>query len=197
MTANGMIQIGLYLALLLSLVIPVGNYMAKVYQGETFWLNRILGPVERLIYRMLGIRPEDEMSWKTYAGAAILFKFSFFFLLYLMLRIQGILPLNPQGFAGVSPDLAFNTAISFITNTNWQSYGGESTMSYLTQMTGLGVQNFVSAAQGMAVLVALIRGFTRRTTKTIGNFWVDLTRSTLYLLLPLSLIMAVLLVSQG
>ncbi|MBS1114278.1 MAG: kdpA [Nitrospirae bacterium] len=197
MTANGMIQIGLYLALLLSLVIPVGNYMAKVYQGETFWLNRILGPVERLIYRMLGIRPEDEMSWKTYAGAAILFKFAFFFLLYLMLRIQGILPLNPQGFPGVSPDLAFNTAVSFITNTNWQSYGGESTMSYLTQMTGLGVQNFVSAAQGMAVLVALIRGFTRRTTKTIGNFWVDLTRSTLYILLPLSLIMAVLLVSQG
>jgi K+-transporting ATPase ATPase A chain len=171
--------------------------MAKVYEGEPFGLNRILGPVERLIYRMLEIQPEDEMHWKTYAGAAIVFKLAFFFLLYIILRLQGILPLNPQGFSGVSPDLAFNTAISFITNTNWQAYGGESTMSYLTQMTGLGVQNFVSAAQGMAVLVALVRGFTRRTTKTIGNFWVDLTRSVLYILLPLSLIMAVLLVSQG
>ena len=146
---------------------------------------------------MFGIRPEDEMSWKAYAGAAILFKLAFFFLLYMILRLQGMLPLNPQGFPGVAPDLAFNTAVSFITNTNWQAYGGESTMSYLTQMMGLGVQNFVSAAQGMAVLVALIRGFTRRTASTIGNFWVDLTRSTLYILLPLSLIMAVLLVSQG
>ncbi len=171
--------------------------MAKVYQGETFWANRILGPVERLLYRMFGIRPEDEMSWKTYAGAAIVFKIACFFLLYLILRTQGILPLNPQGFAGVSPDLAFNTAVSFITNTNWQAYGGESTMSYLTQMTGLTVQNFVSAAQGMAILIALIRGFTRRTTKTIGNYWVDMTRSILYILLPLSLIIAVLLVSQG
>jgi K+-transporting ATPase ATPase A chain len=146
---------------------------------------------------MLGIRPEDEMSWKTYAGAAIVFKLAFFILLYFILRLQGILPMNPQGFPGVSPDLAFNTAISFITNTNWQAYGGESTMSYLTQMSGLGVQNFVSAAQGMAVLVALIRGFTRRSVKTIGNFWVDLTCSILYILLPLSLIMAVVLVSQG
>jgi K+-transporting ATPase ATPase A chain len=185
------------MAVLLVLVKPLGSYMAKVYEGEPFGLNRILGPVERLIYRMLEIQPEDEMHWKTYAGAAIVFKLAFFFLLYIILRLQGILPLNPQGFSGVSPDLAFNTAISFITNTNWQAYGGESTMSYLTQMTGLGVQNFVSAAQGMAVLVALVRGFTRRTTKTIGNFWVDLTRSVLYILLPLSLIMAVLLVSQG
>ena len=197
MTANGMIQIGLYFIVLLALVKPLGSYMAKVYQGETFWASRILGPVERLFYRMFGIRPEDEMSWKTYAGAAIVFKIGCFFLLYLILRLQGILPLNPQGFAGVSPDLAFNTAVSFITNTNWQAYGGESTMSYLTQMTGLTVQNFVSAAQGMAILVALIRGFTRRTTKTIGNYWVDMTRSILYILLPLSLIMAVVLVSQG
>jgi K+-transporting ATPase ATPase A chain len=197
MTANGILQIGLYLVVLLAFVKPLGSYMAKVYQGETFWASRILGPFERLIYRMFGIQPDDEMSWKTYAGAAILFKLAFFFLLYLLLRLQGILPLNPQGFPGVSPDLAFNTAVSFITNTNWQSYGGESTMSYLTQMMGLSVQNFVSAAQGMAVLIALIRGFTRRSTKTIGNFWVDLTRSTLYILLPLSLIMAVVLVSQG
>jgi K+-transporting ATPase ATPase A chain len=187
----------MYMAVLLVLVKPLGSYMARVYQGGSFGLDFILGPVERLLYRMFGIRPEDEMSWKTYAGAAILFKLAFFLVLYLMLRMQGMLPLNPQGFSGVSPDLAFNTAVSFITNTNWQSYGGESTLSYLSQMMGLSVQNFVSAAQGMAVLVALIRGFTRKTTKTIGNFWVDLTRSTLYILLPLSLIMAVMLVSQG
>ena len=197
MTANGILQIVLYLIVLVALVKPLGGYMARVYQGEPCGLDRILGPLERLIYRMFGIRPEDEMSWKAYAGAAILFKLAFFFLLYMLLRLQGILPLNPQGFPGVAPDLAFNTAVSFITNTNWQSYGGESTMSYLSQMMGLGVQNFVSAAQGMAVFVALIRGFTRRTASTIGNFWVDLTRSTLYILLPLSLIMAVLLVSQG
>jgi len=192
-----MIQIGLYFIVLLALVKPLGSYMAKVYHGESFGLNRILGPVEQLFYRMLGIKPEDEMSWKSYAGAAIVFKLACFFLLYPLLRLQGILPLNPQRFPGVSPDLAFNTAVSFITNTNWQAYGGESTMSYLTQMTGLGVQNFVSAAQGMAVLVALIRGFTRRSAHTIGNFWVDFTRSTLYILLPLSFIMAVVLVSQG
>jgi len=197
MTTNGIFQIGFYMAVLLVLVKPLGSYMAQVYQGEPFLLNRILGPLERIIYRMFDIKTEDEMSWKMYAGSALVFKLAFFFILYLLLRLQGVLPLNPQGFPGVSPDLAFNTAVSFITNTNWQAYGGESTMSYLSQMMGLGVQNFVSAAQGMAVLVALIRGFTRRTTKTIGNFWVDLTRSILYILLPLSLIMAVLLVSQG
>lgn len=197
MTTNGIIQIGFYMAVLLAFIKPLGGFMAKVYQGGPCGLDRILGPVERLMYRLFGIRPEEEMSWKSYAGAAILFKLAFFFVLYLLLRSQGILPLNPQGFPGLSPDLAFNTAVSFITNTNWQSYGGETTMSYLSQMMGLGVQNFVSAAQGMAILAALIRGFTRRTTKTIGNFWVDLTRSTLYILLPLSLIMAVLLVSQG
>ena len=197
MTTNGVIQIGLYFIVLLALVKPLGTYMAKVYQGEPFGLDRILGPVERLFYRMFGIRPGDEMSWKTYAAAAIVLKIACFFLLYLILRLQGILPLNPQDFPGISPDMAFNTAVSFITNTNWQAYGGESTMSYLTQMSGLTVQNFVSAAQGMAVLVALIRGFTKKSAKTIGNFWVDLTRSILYILLPLSLIMAVLLVSQG
>lgn len=197
MTTNGIIQIGLYVIVLLALVKPLGSYMAKVYQGGAFGLNRVLGPVERLVYRLFGIQEEDEMSWKTYAVAALAFKLAFFFLLYLILRLQGLLPLNPQGFAGVSPDLAFNTAVSFITNTNWQSYGGESTMSYLTQMMGLSVQNFVSAAQGMAVLVALIRGITRRSSRTIGNFWVDLTRSALYILLPLSFVMAVMLVSQG
>jgi K+-transporting ATPase ATPase A chain len=197
MTANGVLQIILYLVVLVAFVKPLGSYMARVYQAEPCGLDRILGPLERLIYRMFGIRLEDEMSWKAYAGACLLFKFAFFFVLYMILRLQEMLPLNPQGFPGVAPDLAFNTAVSFITNTNWQAYGGESTMSYLSQMMGLGVQNFVSAAQGMAVLVALIRGFTRRTASTIGNFWVDLTRSTLYILLPLSLIMAVLLVSQG
>ncbi len=197
MTPNGMLQIALYLGILIALVKPLGSYMAKVYEGERCGLDRIVGPVEKLIYRLLGVGPEDEMSWKQYAGAAILFKVAFLFLLYAVMRLQGILPLNPQHFSGVSPDLAFNTAISFITNTNWQSYGGESTMSYLTQMSGLAIQNFVSAAQGMAVLIAVIRGFTRRSVGSIGNFWVDLTRSTLYILLPLSLIMAIFLVSQG
>jgi len=197
MTTNGILQIMLYLIVLVALVQPLGDYMARVYQAEPCGLDRILGRLERLIYRIFGIRPDDEMSWKAYAGAAIFFKLAYFFLLYIILRLQGMLPLNPQGFLGVAPDLAFNTAVSFITNTNWQAYGGESTMSYLTQMVGLGVQNFVSAAQGMAVLVALIRGFTRRTASTIGNFWVDITRSILYILIPLSLIMAVMLVSQG
>jgi K+-transporting ATPase ATPase A chain len=197
MTANGILQIILYMFVLVALVKPLGGYLARVYQSEPCGLDRILGPLERFIYRMLGIRHEDEMSWKAYAGSAILFELAFFFFLYMILRLQGILPLNPQGFPGVAPDMAFNTAVSFITNTNWQAYGGESTMSYLTQMMGLSVQNFVSAAQGMAVLVALIRGFTRRTAITIGNFWVDITRSILYILLPLSFIMAVLLASQG
>ncbi|HMK59896.1 MAG TPA: potassium-transporting ATPase subunit KdpA [Dissulfurispiraceae bacterium] len=197
MTTSGILQITLYLGVLIALVKPLGIYMAKIYEGEPCGLNRILRPFEMLIYRLLGINTADEMSWKTYAAAAILFKFGFLFVLYALMRFQGILPLNPQNFSGVSPDLAFNTAVSFITNTNWQSYGGESTMSYLTQMAGLTVQNFVSAAQGMAVLVAVIRGFTRRTAGSIGNFWVDFTRSTLYILLPLSFIVAIFLVSQG
>jgi potassium-transporting ATPase potassium-binding subunit len=197
MTTNGILQIVLYLAVLAVCIKPLGAYMAKVYQGEPLLITRLLNPVERLIYRLLGIRPEDEMSWKMYAAACLLVKFAFFILLYTLMRLQDILPLNPQNFPGVAPDLSFNTAVSFITNTNWQAYGGESTMSYLTQMSGLAVQNFVSAAQGMAVLIALIRGFSRRTANTIGNFWVDFTRSVLYILLPLSLIMALLLVSQG
>lgn len=197
MTVNGFFQIGLYLVVLGGLVKPLGGYMAKVYAGEPNMLSRALGPVERLVYRLLCVNPGEEMSWKTYAIACILFKFSFFILLFLLMRMQDVLPLNPQNCSAVAPDLAFNTAASFITNTNWQAYGGESTMSYLTQMSGLAVQNFVSAAQGMAVLVALSRGFTRRTMGTIGNFWVDITRSTLYILLPLSLILAILLVSQG
>ncbi len=197
MITNDILQIILYIVVLIALVKPLGNYMAKVYEGEPCGLNRVLGPFERLLYRLLGTKPDDEMSWKTYAAAAIFFKLGFLLVLYAIMRFQGMLPLNPQNFTAVPPDLAFNTAVSFITNTNWQSYGGESTMSYLTQMMGLSVQNFVSAAQGMAVLVAVIRGFTRRTAASIGNFWVDLTRTVLYILLPLSLIMAVFLVSQG
>jgi K+-transporting ATPase ATPase A chain len=197
MTANGLLQIGLYIVVLGLLVKPLGAYMARIYQGETLLITRILGPVERGIYRLLGTGPEDEMSWKTYAISCLLFKFGFFLFLYALLRLQDILPLNPQGFPAVAPDLSFNTAVSFITNTNWQAYGGEATMSYLTQMSGLAVQNFTSAGQGMAVLVALIRGFARRSADSIGNFWVDFTRSVLYILLPLSLITALLLVSQG
>jgi K+-transporting ATPase ATPase A chain len=197
MTANNIIQLLLYFGALLLLAKPLGLYMARVYEGQFFVLDRALGPVERLFYRLCGIKPEEEMDWKKYAFALLIFSAAGFLLLYVMQRMQGMLPLNPQKFPAVSPDSSFNTAVSFVTNTNWQGYGGESTMSYLTQMMGLGVQNFVSAAAGMAVLVALIRGFARHSSKTIGNFWVDLTRSTLYILLPLSLIYSLLFVSQG
>ena len=160
-------------------------------------LERGLGWLERLIYRAGGVRAGDEMGWKAYALAMLAFNIVGLFAVYLLQRLQGVLPLNPQGMAAVSPDSSFNTAVSFATNTNWQGYGGESTMSYLTQMLALTVQNFVSAASGMATMVALVRGFARHSAETIGNFWVDLTRSTLYILLPLSVILALLLVSQG
>ena len=156
-----------------------------------------MGWLERLIYRLAGVGPTQEMTWKTYAVAMLLFNFAGFLVVYLLQRLQGVLPLNPQGLGAVTPDSSFNTAVSFATNTNWQGYGGETTMSYLTQMLGLTVQNFVSAAAGMAVLVAFIRGFARRSAETIGNFWVDLMRTTLYILLPLSLVLALVLVSQG
>jgi K+-transporting ATPase ATPase A chain len=197
MTGNDILQIVLYFGVLLLLAKPLGVYMARVYEGQFSGLDRVLGPVERLFYRICGIRAEEEMGWKKYTGAVLLFSAAGFFFLYFLQRLQGMLPLNPQKFAGVPPDLAFNTAVSFVTNTNWQSYGGETTMSYLTQMAGLGVQNFVSAAAGMAVLVALIRGFKRHSSETIGNFWFDLTRSTLYILMPLALVYSILLVSQG
>jgi K+-transporting ATPase ATPase A chain len=197
MTVNDILQIVLFFGVLWLLAKPLGVYMARVYEGQPSGLDRVLGPVERLFYRLCSIKPDEEMSWKKYAGAVLLFSAMGFFFLYLLQRLQGILPLNPQKFPAVSPDSSFNTTISFITNTNWQSYGGESTMSYLTQMVGLGVQNFVSAAAGMAVLVALIRGFARHSAETIGNFWVDLTRSTLYILMPLALVYSLLLVSQG
>ena len=197
MTINGLVQIGLYFVVLLALVKPLGWYMARVYENKPCGLDRLLAPVERAIYRMCGIRPMDEMSWKIYSIAMLLFNAAGLLFLYGLQRVQHLLPLNPANLGGVAPDLAFNTAASFVTNTNWQAYGGETTLSYLTQMLGLTVQNFVSAATGMAVLVALIRGLSRRNSETLGNFWSDLVRSTLYILLPLALILSLGLVSQG
>ncbi|MBI3621526.1 MAG: potassium-transporting ATPase subunit KdpA [Nitrospirae bacterium] len=197
MTTNGWLQISFYLVALLALAKPLGGYMARVYEGQPIWLDRLLGSVERAIYRLCGIREQNEMGWKEYGMATLLFSAAGFLFLYALQRLQGYLPLNPAGFGAVPPELAFNTATSFVTNTNWQAYGGETTMSYLTQMLGLTVQNFVSAATGMAVLVALIRGLARKSAETIGNFWVDLVRTTLYILLPLSVIFSLVLVSQG
>jgi len=198
MTPNGVLQLVLYLVILLALVKPLGAYMARVYEGRPCGgLDRALGWLERLIYRLSGIRPDAEMGWKTYAVAMLCFNLIGVLVVYGLQRLQGALPLNPEKLGAVSPDLAFNTAASFATNTNWQNYGGETTMSYLTQMLGLAVQNFASAASGMATLATLIRGFARRTASTIGNFWVDLTRTTLYILLPLSFVFALVLVSQG
>lgn len=197
MTTNGLTQIGLFLIVLLASVKPLGWYMARVYSDQPCGMDRVVGPFERLIYRVCGVRDSEEMTWKVYAVAMLSFNATGLIALYALQRLQGALPLNPQGFGAVAPDLAFNTAISFTTNTNWQAYAGEATLSYLTQMLGLAVQNFVSAATGMAMLVALIRGVTARTAATIGNFWVDLIRSTLYILLPLSAVLALILVSQG
>jgi potassium-transporting ATPase potassium-binding subunit len=197
MTANGILQLAFYLIVLLLLAKPLGAYMARVYEGRPIVLGRALGWLERLIYKISGIAPELEMGWKTYALTMLLFNVAGLLAVYALQRLQGVLPLNPAGLSAVSPDSSFNTAVSFATNTNWQGYGGETTMSYLTQMLALTVQNFVSAATGMAVAVALIRGFARRSVETIGNFWVDLTRSTLYVLLPLSFVLALALVSQG
>jgi len=197
MTGSAEFQLLLYVVTLLALVKPLGWYMARVYQGEACGLDGMLGPVELALYRLAGVDRAREMTWQTYAGAVLLFNAIGLIALYALLRLQGLLPLNPQRFAGVGPDLAFNTAVSFTSNTNWQAYGGESTLSYLSQMLGLGVQNFLSAGTGMAVLVALVRGFVRRDRETIGNFWVDLVRSVLYVLLPLALVLALVLVSQG
>lgn len=197
MTASGWAQIGLYVLVLLALVRPLGAYMARVYEGRRTFLHPVLAPLEQAIYRLAGVRADDEMPWHAYAGALLAFSVLSTLAVYLLLRVQGYLPLNPRGFAGVPPFISFNTASSYATNTDWQAYGGETTLSYLTQMLGLTVQNFCSAAAGMAVLVALIRGLTRHTAQSIGSFWVDLTRGTLYILLPLSLVLALLLVSQG
>ncbi len=191
------LQILIFMGSLLLLVKPLGTYMAKVYQGERLFLNHLLGSVERFIYRLSGIVPQTEMTWRVYAVSMLVFNIIGLVFVYALQRFQALLPFNPQGFGAVSPDSAWNTAVSFASNTNWQGYSGETTMSYLTQMLGMNVQNFFSAATGMAVLVALIRGIVRHTTKEIGNFWVDMTRSTLYILLPLSFVLALVLVSQG
>ncbi|MGA2450995.1 MAG: potassium-transporting ATPase subunit KdpA [Polyangiaceae bacterium] len=200
MSWQGMAQIVLFFVVLLALTKPLGAYMARVYEGRPVGLERVFGRLERLIYRACGVpdAPEQrEMRWTTYAGAMLLFHVVGIVFVYAILRLQAVLPLNPQSLAAPSPDLSWNTAVSFATNTNWQSYSGETSLSYLSQMVALTVQNFVSAAAGMAILVALVRAIARRETSGIGNFWVDLTRTTLYILLPLSVVFAVVLVSQG
>ncbi len=197
MTGNTVIQTALFLAALLGLAWPLGAYMARVYTDRPCGLDRLLGPLERRLYRLCGIDPAEEMDWKDYAACLLLFGGLSIMILYLQQRWQGVLPLNPDGQTAVAPALALNTAVSFATNTNWQAYGGESAMSHLTQALGLAAQNFLSAATGMAVLVALVRGLTRRETGLLGNFWKDLTRSTLYILLPLSVILALVFVWQG
>ncbi len=197
MLANAIIQIGLFLLLVTAISVPLGHYMARVFAGEKTFLDPLLKPVERLIYRLGGVHPENEQTWVEYAVSMLLFSAAGMLLLYGLERLQGWLPLNPQALGAVAPDLAFNTAASFTTNTNWQAYGGETTMSYLTQMAGLAFHNFVSAAAGIAIAIAVVRGFIRRNSKTIGNFWFDLTRATLWVLLPICVVMALALVWQG
>jgi len=197
MTATGTFQIVLYFGILALLIRPLGAYMARVFGGERTLLDPVLEPVARGIYRVTGVRPEREQHWTTYTVAMLLFNFSGLVLLYLLERLQHLLPLNPQGFGPVPADLAWNTAASFTSNTNWQSYSGETTMSYLVQMVGLTFHNFVSAATGIVLAVALVRGFARHSAKTVGNFWVDLVRCTLWILTPLSLVLALVLVWQG
>ncbi|MFN5351504.1 MAG: potassium-transporting ATPase subunit KdpA [Alphaproteobacteria bacterium] len=194
---NATIQIGLFFIVLFLLAKPLGSYMARVYSNNVVFLEKFFGFIERGFYRLAKIDRNVEMDWKQYAFSVLLFSLFGFLLLFVILLFQNYLPLNPENFAGLSWHLAFNTAVSFITNTNWQSYGGESTLSYFSQMVGLSVQNFLSAAVGMSVLVALIRGLNRKNTKTIGNFWVDMIRGNLYILLPLALIYTLLLGSQG
>jgi K+-transporting ATPase ATPase A chain len=197
MTAIGWLQIIAYFVLLILLVKPLGGYMARVFEGRRTFISPVLVPIERLFYRLAGVNTDAEMDWKVYAFAMILFSVIGIIFLYLLQRLQGLLPLNPQGMGAVSPDLSLNTAVSFTTNTNWQNYGGESTLSYLTQMLGLTVQNFMSAAVGIAIAIAFIRGFVRHNARTLGNFWVDMTRATLYVLIPLSIIVSLVLVWQG
>jgi K+-transporting ATPase ATPase A chain len=197
MTLNGLLQIVLYAGLLVLLIKPLGLYMARVFTGNWTPLDPILRPVERLIHRLSGVHPEQEQHWTTYTSTMLLFNFAGLVFLYALQRLQHLLPLNPQAFGPVAPETAFNTAVSFTSNTNWQSYAGESTMSYLVQMAGLTVQNFLSAATGIALALVLIRGFALHSAQTLGNFWVDLVRTTLWVLLPLSLVLALVLVWQG
>ncbi|MGB4947549.1 MAG: potassium-transporting ATPase subunit KdpA, partial [Candidatus Competibacter denitrificans] len=197
MSTHAWLLLGLYLLVLLLLAKPLGVYLAAVVEGRAAWAARVGGPIEVGIYRLCGIRPADSMGWLSYGLALLLFNGLGLLATYTLQRLQLWLPLNPQQFGNVSPDSAFNTAISFVSNTNWQGYGGETTMSYLTQMLALNVQNFLSAATGIVVAVALMRGFARHSVREIGNAWVDLTRITLYVLLPLAVVVAVLLVGQG
>ncbi len=190
MTAIGWLQIALLFALVLVCVKPLGLFMAQLFSNERTFLTPLLAPVENGFYRLAGVNTAKEQGWLSYALAMLLFNAAGFVFLYALMRLQAVLPLNPQGFDPVAPDLAFNTATSFVTNTNWQSYGGETTMSHLVQMAGLTVQNFLSAATGIALAIALVRAFARSGATTVGNFWVDMTRSTLYILLPLSILLA-------
>ncbi|MGO9480730.1 MAG: potassium-transporting ATPase subunit KdpA [Candidatus Kryptoniota bacterium] len=197
MTLNSILQIVFYLVVLVLLAKPLGEFMARVFEGKRTFLHPIFAPVEKFIYRVSGINPDEEMDWKQNAIAMMIFNVIGIVIVYGFQRLQQFLPLNPEHLGAVTPDSSFNTAVSFATNTNWQGYGGETTMSYLTQMFALTVQNFLSAATGIAVLVLFIRGLVRHSAKTLGNFWVDMTRSVLYVLLPLSIVFALLLVSQG
>jgi potassium-transporting ATPase potassium-binding subunit len=197
MTANGILQIAIFCAIIMALAVPLGLYMARVFSGERNFLTPILGPVEAICYRLSGVDPKKEQHWLTYAVAVLLFNLVCFLSLYALLRLQAYLPFNPQGMGAMAPDLSLNTAMSFTTNTNWQNYGGETTLGYFVQMAGLTVHNFVSAATGIAIAVALVRGFARRSSQTIGNFWVDLTRGTLYVLLPIAVVVALFMVWQG
>src|SRR6202161_3060883 len=199
MTAHRWLQMAIFFLLILACAKPVGSFIATVIEGRKNFLTPVLGPVERLIYRLCGVTETEEQHWTRYAGALLAFSLFSALLLYAMQRLQRWLPFNPQGFSqdNVSPDLGFNTSVSFVTNTNWQSYVTETTLSYFVQMAGLTVHNFTSAAAGLAIAIALVRGFARQSIKTVGNFWVDMTRSTLYVLLPISIVAALVLCSQG
>ena len=199
MTANGWLQIAIFFALILVCTKPLGSFIATVIEGRKNFLTPVLGPLERVIYRICGVKEDEEQHWTRYAGALLAFSLFSALLLYVFQRLQKWLPFNPQGFSqdNVSPDLGFNTSVSFTTNTNWQSYVPETTLSYFVQMAGLTVHNFTSAAAGLAIAIALVRGFARQSIKTVGNFWVDMTRSTLYILLPISIVGALVLCSQG
>src|SRR6204780_646905 len=197
MTLNGWIQIALYSVIIISLTRPFGGYMTRVFNGERSLLSPVLRPVERLFYSISGVNEKEDQHWLVYAIAVLAFSMAGFLSLYALQRLQGILPFNPQGQAAVGEHLAFNTSVSFITNTNWQSYVPETTMSYLVQMAGLTVPNFLSAATGIALAVALIRGFARRSAGGVGNFWVDVTRCTLYVLLPVAIVLGLFFIWQG
>jgi potassium-transporting ATPase potassium-binding subunit len=197
MTGNGFIQIALYCVIVTLLVKPFGFYMTRVFNGEPTFLSPLLRPFERTLYRLSGVKEDEEQGWLSYGLAMLTFSVAGFVVLYALQRLQALLPFNPQHLDPVSPDLAFNTSVSFVTNTNWQSYVPETTMSYLTQMAGLTMHNFMSAATGIALAIALIRGFARRSTQTIGNFWVDMTRTVLYVLLPISIVVGLFFVWQG